>query len=80
MDSFSVTAGVVSLLKSTLHDSKRMSDFIEGLGGAPKDIATLSTDLQAFYDVLGVLTSMQDELPRNNAFCDWLPALPLRIV
>jgi hypothetical protein len=68
MDSFFVTAGVVVLLTAILHGSKRMSDFIDGLCGASKDIATLSTDLQAFYDVPGVLTSMQDELLRNSAF------------
>lgn len=56
-----------------------MSISIEGLRGAPKDIPTLSKDLRAFYDVLGVLTSTQDEFTWNNALCDWL-GTPLRTI
>jgi hypothetical protein len=72
MDPLSVTAGVVGLLTSVLHGLKRMSDFIDGLRGAPKDIATLSANLKAFYEVLGLLMGMQDELVRNDSLCDWL--------
>lgn len=72
MDPLSVTAGVVGLLTSILHGSKRMSEFIDRLRGAPKDIATLSTDLKAFYEVLGLLMGMQAELVRNDSLCDWL--------
>jgi Fungal N-terminal domain of STAND proteins len=72
MDSFSVTAGVVALLTSILHGSKRMSDFITGFAVLPKTSKPFSADLKAFYEVLGVLTSMQDELSRNNGLCDWL--------
>jgi hypothetical protein len=49
-----------------------MSKLIDGVRGAPKDIATLSADLKAFYEVLGVLTAMQDEFSRNQALCSWL--------
>jgi hypothetical protein len=72
MEPLSVTAAVVGLVGSILHGSKRLFVFIDGLQGAPKDIATLSTDLKAFYEVLGVLMGMQDELTRNNSLCDWL--------
>jgi hypothetical protein len=56
-----------------LHDSRRMSDFIDRLRGAPEDIANPSTDPKAFYEVLGLLTSMQDGLSRK--ICDWLHTL-----
>jgi hypothetical protein len=72
MDPLSATAAVVGLVGAILHGSKRLFEFIDGLRGAPKDIATLSTDLKAFYEVLGVLKGMQDELTRNNSLCDWL--------
>jgi hypothetical protein len=72
MDPLSITAGIVGLLTSILHGSKRMSEFIDGLRGAPKDIATLSADLKAFYEILGVLVGMQDEISRNHSMCDWL--------
>jgi hypothetical protein len=72
MDPLSVTAAVVGLVEAILHGSKRLFEFIDALQAAPKDIATLSTDLKAFYEVLGVLKGMQDELTRNNSLCDWL--------
>ncbi|PMD28685.1 hypothetical protein NA56DRAFT_696466 [Hyaloscypha hepaticicola] len=56
MDSFSVAAGVDGLLTSILHGSKRMSHFIDGLRGSPKDIETF----------------LRHKLSRNNALCDWL--------
>jgi hypothetical protein len=62
MDPLSITAGVVGLLTAIIHGSKRMSEFIDGLRGVPEDIATLSTDLKAFYEVLGVLMGMQDDI------------------
>jgi hypothetical protein len=72
MDPLSVTAAVVGLVEAILHGSKRLFEFIDALQEAPKDIATLSTDLKAFYEILGVLKGMQDELTRNNSLCDWL--------
>jgi hypothetical protein len=66
---------VVGLVEAILHGSKRLFEFIDGLQGAPKDIARLSTDLKAFYEVLGVLKGMQDELTRNNSLCDGLQTL-----
>lgn len=65
MDPVSVTAGMVGLLTSILHRSKERSEFIGGLRGAPKDIATLSTDLKAFYEVLGVLMGIRQVFPKS---------------
>jgi hypothetical protein len=61
----SVTAGMVGLLKSILHGSKRRSEFIDGFHGAPKGIATLSTDLKAFDEVLGMLMGRRQVFPKS---------------
>jgi hypothetical protein len=60
----SVTA-MVGLLTSILHRSKRRSEFINGFRGAPKDIATLSTDPKAFCEVLGVLMGRRQVFPKS---------------
>lgn len=71
-DPLSITAGIVGILGFALHSSKRLFEFIDGLRGAPKDIAAISDDLKALYRVLAVLVGMQDELSRNSSLCDCL--------
>ena len=71
-DPLSITAGAVGILGFALHSSRRLLDLINGLQGAPKDIAALSTDLKALYEVLAVLMGMQDELARNASLCNCL--------
>ncbi|KAI0378909.1 hypothetical protein F5Y04DRAFT_260634 [Hypomontagnella monticulosa] len=71
-DPLSVTASLISLLGFALHGSKRLFEFIDGLRGAPSDIAALSIDLKALYEVLAVLAGMQDELERSGSMCDCL--------
>ncbi|KAH6871642.1 hypothetical protein B0T10DRAFT_611191 [Thelonectria olida] len=71
-DPLSITSGIVGILGFALHGSKRLFEFIDGLRGAPKDIATLSIDLRALYEVLAVLAGMQDELVRDGSLCDCL--------
>lgn len=73
-DPLSVTAGVVGVLGFALHGAKRLYEFIDSLRSAPKDIATLSADLRALYEVLAVLAGMQDTLAANSSLCQCLQA------
>ncbi|RSL89571.1 hypothetical protein CEP51_001115 [Fusarium floridanum] len=71
-DPLSAGASVVGIVGAALHGAKRLYEFIDSLRNAPKDIAALSTDLQALYQVLGRLAGMQDKLSNNPALCDCL--------
>lgn len=71
-DPLSVGASVVGIVGAALHGSKRLYEFIDSLRSAPKDIAALSTDLRALYQVLGRLAGMQDKLSNNPELCDCL--------
>ncbi|KAF4503553.1 White collar 1 [Fusarium agapanthi] len=50
-DPLSVTASVIGIVCALLHGSKRLYEFIDSLQNAPKDIAALSTDLRALYEI-----------------------------
>ncbi|RSL53008.1 hypothetical protein CEP54_010609 [Fusarium duplospermum] len=71
-DPLSVGASVVGIVGAALHGAKRLYEFIDSLRNAPKDIAALSTDLRALYQVLGRLAGMQDRLSKNPELCDCL--------
>lgn len=71
-DPLSVGASVVGIVGAALHGSKRLYELIDSLRSAPKDIAALSADLQALYQVLGRLAGMQDKLSNNPELCDCL--------
>jgi hypothetical protein len=71
-DPLSVTAGIVGVVGFALHSAKRLHDFIDSLRDAPHDIAAISKDLKALYEVLGILAGMQHELARNAALCECL--------
>ncbi|SCO84275.1 uncharacterized protein FRV6_08402 [Fusarium oxysporum] len=76
-DPLSVTASVVGIVGALLHGSKRLYKFIDSLQNAPKDIAALSTDLRAFYEILAHLTNIQDRLSSHLDLCVSLKA-PLK--
>ncbi|KAK7576789.1 hypothetical protein V3481_015351 [Fusarium oxysporum f. sp. vasinfectum] len=73
-DPLSVTASVVGIVGALLHGSKRLFEFIDSLRNAPKDIAALSTDLRALYEVLAHITNVQDKLSSNPGLCVSLKA------
>jgi hypothetical protein len=63
-DPLSTIAGVVGVLGFALHGAKRLYELIDGIQGAPHDIAAISTDLKALYEVLGTLESMDKSSER----------------
>ncbi|KAF9766530.1 blue light receptor [Fusarium sp. DS 682] len=73
-DPLSVTASVVGIVGALLHGSKRLFEFIDSLRNAPKDIAALSADLRALYEVLAHITNIQDKLSSNPGLCASLKA------
>ncbi|KAF5604014.1 GATA transcription factor [Fusarium pseudocircinatum] len=73
-DPLSVTASVVGIVGALLHGSKRLYEFIDSLQNAPKDIAALSTDLRALYEILAHVTSIQDRLSSHVDLCTSLKA------
>ncbi|EMT72715.1 hypothetical protein NOF04DRAFT_11818 [Fusarium oxysporum II5] len=73
-DPLSVTASVVGIVGALLHGSKRLYEFIDSLQNAPKDIAALSTDLRALYEILAHITNVQDRLSSHLALCVSLKA------
>ncbi|KAF5554106.1 zinc finger domain-containing protein [Fusarium phyllophilum] len=68
-DPLSVTASVVGIVGALLHGSKRLYEFIDSLQNAPKDIAALSTDLRALYEILAHVTNIQDRLSSHLDLC-----------
>ncbi|KAL7769925.1 hypothetical protein ACKLNR_001309 [Fusarium oxysporum f. sp. zingiberi] len=68
-DPLSVTASVVGTVGALLHGSKRLYEFIDSLKYAPKDIAALSTDLRALYEILAHITRVQDRLSSHHDLC-----------
>ncbi|KAF5618710.1 White collar 1 [Fusarium sp. NRRL 52700] len=68
-DPLSVTASVVGIVGALLHGSKRLYEFIDSLQNAPKDIAALSTDLRALYEILAHVTNIQDRLSSHVDLC-----------
>lgn len=64
-DPLSVTASVAGIIGAFLHDSKRLYEFIYTLQNAPKDIAALSADLRALYEILAHITNVQDRFSSN---------------
>ncbi|KAF5247371.1 hypothetical protein FANTH_6462 [Fusarium anthophilum] len=73
-DPLSVTASVVGIVGALLHGSKRLYEFIESLQNVPKDIAALSTDLRAMYEILAHVTNIQDRLSSHVDLCTSLKA------
>ncbi|KAK2693005.1 hypothetical protein QWA68_007117 [Fusarium oxysporum] len=73
-DPLSVTASVVGIIGALLHGSKRLYEFIDALQNAPKDIAALSTDLRALYEILAHITNVQDRLSSSPNLCASLKA------
>ncbi|KAF5604281.1 GATA transcription factor [Fusarium subglutinans] len=73
-DPLSVTASVVGIVGALLHGSKRLYEFIDSLQNAPKDIAALSTDLRALYEILAHVTHIQDRLSSHVDLCTSLKA------
>ncbi|KAL5600583.1 hypothetical protein FOVSG1_008395 [Fusarium oxysporum f. sp. vasinfectum] len=73
-DPLSVTASVVGIIGALLHGSKRLYEFIDALQNAPKDIAALSTDLRALYEILAHITNVQDRLSSSPNLCVSLKA------
>ncbi|KAF4344544.1 GATA transcription factor [Fusarium beomiforme] len=73
-DPLSVTASVISIVGALLHGSKRLYEFIDSLQSAPKDIAVLSTDLRALFEVLVHITNVQDKFSSNPGLCAGLKA------
>ncbi|KAF5718825.1 white-collar 1 [Fusarium mundagurra] len=73
-DPLSVTASVVGIVGALLHGSKRLYEFIDSLQNAPKDIAALSTDLRALYEILAHITNVQDKLSSHLDLCGSLKA------
>jgi hypothetical protein len=73
-DPLSVTASVVGIVGALLHGSKRLYEFIDSLQNAPKDIAALSTDLRALYEILAHITNVQNRLSSNPNLCVSLKA------
>ncbi|KAL9571976.1 hypothetical protein ACKAV7_003965 [Fusarium commune] len=73
-DPLSVTASVVGIVGALLHGSKRLYEFIDSLQNAPKDIAALSTDLRALYEILAHITNIQDRLSSHLDLCVSLKA------
>ncbi|KAF5989612.1 GATA transcription factor LreA [Fusarium bulbicola] len=73
-DPLSVTASVVGIVGALLHGSKRLYEFIDSLRNAPKDIAALSTDLRALYEILAHVTNIQDRLSNHVDLCTSLKA------
>ncbi|CVK99156.1 uncharacterized protein FPRN_03753 [Fusarium proliferatum] len=73
-DPLSVTASVVGIVGALLHGSKRLYEFIDSLQNAPKDIAALSTDLRALYEILAHITNVQDRLSSHPELCVSLKA------
>ena len=71
-DPLSIAAGVTGLLGFALHGSRRMVEFIESIRDAPKDIAAISADLKALYEVLASLAGMQDQFDRNPTMSSYL--------
>jgi hypothetical protein len=59
-------SGVVGVLAATIHRSKRLYEFIDGLRGAPRDVSMLSTDLKALYQTLAELAGIQDRPAAAN--------------
>lgn len=64
--------GVIEILRIALFSSKQLLEFINCIRGAPNDIAAVSTDLKALYEVLGALAGMENELGRNGILFDHL--------
>ncbi|KAH7127537.1 PAS domain-containing protein [Dactylonectria macrodidyma] len=73
-DPLSVTASVIGILGVALHGSRRLFELIDSLQSAPKDIASLSTDLKALHGTLERLTHLQQKLDDNRSLCDPLKA------
>ncbi|KAG7436988.1 White collar 1 protein [Fusarium oxysporum f. sp. raphani] len=73
-DPLSVTASVVGIVGALLRGSKRLYEFIDSLQNAPKDIAALSTDLRALYEILAHITNIQDRLSSHLDLCVSLKA------
>ncbi|WKT43673.1 PAC motif [Fusarium oxysporum f. sp. vasinfectum] len=73
-DPLSVTASVAGIVGALLHGSKRLYEFIDSLQNAPKDIAALSTDLRALYEILAHITNAQDRLSSHLDLCVSLKA------
>ncbi|KAF5718531.1 White collar 1 [Fusarium globosum] len=73
-DPLSLTASVVGIVGALLHGSKRLYEFIDSLQDAPKDIAAISTDLRALYEILAYITKVQDRLSSHLALCASLKA------
>jgi hypothetical protein len=63
-DPLSTVAGVVGVLGFALHGAKRLYELIDGIQGAPHDVAAISADLKALYEVLGTLESMDKSSER----------------
>jgi hypothetical protein len=73
-DPLSVTASVVGIASALLHGSKRLYEFIDSLQNAPKDIAALSADLRALYEILAHITNVQNKLSSHLYLCASLKA------
>ncbi|VTT73305.1 unnamed protein product [Fusarium fujikuroi] len=73
-DPLSLTASVVGIVGALIHGSKRLYEFINSLQDAPKDIAAISTDLRALYEILAHITNVQDRLSSHLALCASLKA------
>jgi hypothetical protein len=49
----------IGIISFALHGAKKLYELIDGIQGAPENIAAISTDLKAFYQVLGTLESIK---------------------